>query len=173
MHTWELIKQTVLLYSPKLVAGLGVFLAFWVASIVTQSAVARVARLRGVNEELAVFFARCARVTLLIFGAVSGLGTAGIDVSALVAGLGLTGFALGFALKDVISNALSGILVMIYKPFEKGDEITVAAFAGKVSDVNLRYTVLDAEGKSVFIPNSTMFTSPVVVTRTGTASSEG
>ena len=48
---------------------------------------------------------------VMIFGFVTALGSVGVDVSALVAGLGLTGFALGFALKDTISNLLSGVLI--------------------------------------------------------------
>jgi small conductance mechanosensitive channel len=91
----------------------------------------------------------------------------GIDVTALVTGLGLTGFAVGFALKDIISNALSGMLVILYKPFKNGDHISVTALEGTVADVNLRYTVLNAEGKRIFVPNSSLMTNPIIVTVPG------
>lgn len=165
MEPLEVLWQNFVVFSPRLLTGLGIFLVFWLAGMLAHRIIERLTGLRGVNAELALFLGRGLRILLLVFGAVTALGTMGIDVSALVAGLGLTGFAVGFALKDIISNAISGILVIAYKPFRKGDEITVAAFAGIVIDVNLRYTVLDAGDKSVFIPNATLFTSPVVVTR--------
>ena len=88
----------------------------------------------------------------------------GMNVTALVAGLGLTGFAVGFALKDVISNALAGILIIIYKPFKQKDHITVSSFAGQVCSIDLRYTVLEAQGKKIFIPNAMLFSNAVSVT---------
>ena len=87
-----------------------------------------------------------------------------MNVSALVAGLGLTGFAVGFALKDVISNALAGILIIIYKPFRHGDSVKVSSFEGEVVEIDLRYTKLIAVGQEVFVPNSMLFSNAVTVT---------
>jgi small-conductance mechanosensitive channel len=84
-------------------------------------------------------------------------------VSALVAGLGLTGFALGFALKDTISNLISGILILLYKPFKIGDRIKISGYEGIVVSIDLRYTELDAEGNKILIPNSKLFTNPIEV----------
>ena len=99
----------------------------------------------------------------MIFGFVTALGTLGIDVSALVAGLGLMGFALGFALKDIISNLLSGVLILLYRPFEKGNRIKISSYEGIVVSIDLRYTELDCEGKKVLIPNSKLFADPITV----------
>ena len=85
------------------------------------------------------------------------------DVSALVASLGLTGFALGFALRDALSNVLSGVLVLIYRPFKRGDSIKVTGFEGKVIEIDLRYTSLQMNGSRVLIPNSSLFNNPVVI----------
>jgi small-conductance mechanosensitive channel len=85
-------------------------------------------------------------------------------VSALVAGLGLTGFALGFALRDVISNTLAGVLVLLYKPFRRGDRISVAGSEGVVSQIDLRYTTLVVDEETrVLVPNSTLFTNSIRV----------
>ena len=59
----------------------------------------------------------------MIIGAIRTPGTVGVDVSALVAGLGLAGFAIGFALRDAVSNTLAGVLVLMYQPFRVGDDI--------------------------------------------------
>jgi small conductance mechanosensitive channel len=74
--------------------------------------------------------ARGTKVAVVLFGIVTALGTVGINVSALVAGLGLTGFALGFALKDALSNVLAGVLSLSYRPFRPGEHIEVRAIKG-------------------------------------------
>jgi small-conductance mechanosensitive channel len=86
-----------------------------------------------------------------------------MDVSALVAGLGLTGFALGFACRDILSNLLAGTLILIYRPFQRNDRIAVLGFEGIVIEIGLRYTALQAEDKKILIPNSNLFTNPVTV----------
>ena len=80
-------------------------------------------------------------------GLISALGTIGMNVSALVASLGLTGFAVGFAFKDFLSNILAGVMILIYKPFHVGNMISGSNFSGKVEEINLRYTRLSSEEK--------------------------
>lgn len=161
--TWQALWASVVDFLPRLALGLVVLGAFWAVGIAVERLITRVALLRRIDPGLVSFFGQSAKTTLVIVGLISALGTLGVDVSALVAGLGLTGFALGFAMKDLISNALSGILVLVYKPFRHGDFITVTGLEGSVVEINFRYTVLDAEGKWIFIPNSNLFTNPVTV----------
>lgn len=162
-RVWQVVWASMLLFLPRLGISVAVFVAFWIGGVAAERVVCRLGGARKVDAHLTRLLGRTAKVGLLLFGAVSALGTLGIDVTALVAGLGLTGFALGFALKDVISNVLAGVLVIIYKPFQPGDEITIASFAGTVKEIDLRYTTLEAEGKAVFVPNSMVFSNPVTV----------
>jgi small-conductance mechanosensitive channel len=99
----------------------------------------------------------------LIFGGITALGTMGINVSALVAGLGLTGFALGFALKDILSNLVSGVLILLYRPFKLNQQITVNGMEGLVTEIDLRYTRLEKEGKTYLIPNSILITNTIEI----------
>ena len=85
----------------------------------------------------------------------------GINVSALVAGLGLTGFALGFALKDILSNLIAGVLILLYRPFRVNDYIMVTGLEGAVTEIDLRYTTLQKEGQKFLIPNSVLFTNSI------------
>ena len=91
------------------------------------------------------------------------MGTLGVNIGAMVAGLGLTGFALGLALRDILSNVVSGVLVLLYRPFKRDDRITVSGFEGTVVSVDLRYTILKTENGKVLIPNATLFTQNVLV----------
>ncbi len=102
-------------------------------------------------------------VGLQMFGIVTALGTLGINVGAMIAGLGLVGFALGFALKDLLSNFIAGFLILIYNPFVRGDRIKVSEHEGEVIEINLRYTVLRGDKQRILIPNATLFSNAVVV----------
>jgi len=82
-------------------------------------------------------------------------------VSAIVTGLGLTGFALGFAFRDSLSNILAGVLIVMYQPFHRNDHIAVAGFEGTVDGIDLRYTTLTAEDKKLLIPNSLLLNNPI------------
>jgi small-conductance mechanosensitive channel len=104
-----------------------------------------------------------ANVGLWIVGLVTALGTVGINVSAIVASLGLTGFAVGFALKDSISNLLSGVLILIYRPFRVGQWISVKSFEGFVMSIDLRYTSLEQGDEKILVPNSLLFTNPISI----------
>ena len=91
---------------------------------------------------------------MVIVGLITALGTLGVNISAIVAGLGLTGFAFGFAFKDMLSNFISGILIFIYEPFNLGDTIEVEGKVGKVIDINLRYVTIETEKQKILVPNS-------------------
>jgi small conductance mechanosensitive channel len=142
-----------------------VFAAFWLLSRVLSALIGRFAERHPGNSELVQLLAKVSRIATQVFGLVTALGTAGIDVSALVAGLGLTGFALGFAFRDVLSNVLAGVLILMYRPFRNGDRISVTGLEGAVCAIDLRYTVLESEGKTILIPNSNLFTNPIIVNR--------
>jgi small-conductance mechanosensitive channel len=142
-----------------------IFCAFWVAARITHVLIKRVNSHTGRNADLFELLGRSAKLALILFGAITALGTAGVDVSALVAGLGLTGFALGFAFRDVLSNLLAGVLILMYHPFGRGDRISVTGLEGVVVHIDLRYTNLENEGKVVLIPNSNLFTNPITVIR--------
>ena len=70
---------------------------------------------------------------------------------------------MGFALKDTISNLLSGILILLYQPFKIGNTIKVSGYEGDVVSIDLRYTELNSEGNKILIPNSKLFTDPITV----------
>lgn len=99
----------------------------------------------------------------LLLAVVHGLAAAGVKIGALIAGLGLGGFALGFALRDAISNLLAGILVLVYRPFGIGQRITVAGYEGRVIEVNLRYTILEKDSSRYLVPNQLLFSNPIQV----------
>jgi small conductance mechanosensitive channel len=91
------------------------------------------------------------------------LGSIGLDVRAFIAGLGITGLILGFALKDTLSNFAAGLLLLIYRPFRAGEIIEVEGTQGTVDEitiVNLQMTTSD--GVRVFLPNSKVWAAKII-----------
>jgi small-conductance mechanosensitive channel len=161
----ELQKQ-VALYLPKIGAGFLIFVGAWLISSIAKRLILQIARRSDPSKQDVIeLLAQISRVSLFVFGTVTALGTLGINVSALVAGLGLTGFALGFAFRDALSNVLAGVLIVMYRPFLRDDHIVVVGLEGDVVGIDLRYTTLRHEDKIFLIPNSTLFTNPIILTR--------
>ena len=160
--TEHLINESMV-WLPKIAAVLFIFLLFFILSKVVKRLIIKISAKLNFDPHLTKFFAQISRVVFILLGLVTALGTVGINISALVAGLGLTGFALGFAFKDIISNILSGVLILLYRPFVTGDKIKVAGFEGEVISIDLRYTKLNSEEGLALIPNSKCFSDPVVV----------
>jgi len=161
--SYVVFESALLLYLPAFFAGLLILIIFWVAALVVAGTIIRVGQAREVEATVLSFVSKSVKYTILAFGIITVLGTWGINVTALVGGLGLTGFALGFALKDVISNVLSGILLLLYRPFVPGDKIQVSGHEGTVIDIDLRYTELETGDTHILIPNSSLFTNAVVI----------
>lgn len=158
-----ILHETAIL-APKIGMGLLIFAVFWLASLLLRKFFERLGRQADFNTAFILRLSgRTASIALLVFGTVTALGTMGINVSALVAGLGLTGFALGFALKDILSNLMAGVLILLYRPFHINDYIVVAGNEGVVSEIDLRYTTLEKEGQTFLIPNSVLFTNSIGV----------
>lgn len=108
-------------------------------------------------------------VALVIASVLMALSVAGISVGAALAGLGLAGLALAFALQSILENFVAGLLILIRKPFRRGDQVISGAFEGTVDDIDLRVTrLIDYDGELVLIPNATVFTEPLInLTRRG------
>ncbi len=85
----------------------------------------------------------------------------------LIAGLGVSSVAIGFAFKDILQNWLAGLLILVRQPFEIGDQIKVTDFEGTVHRIETRATLIDTyDGQRVVIPNSDIYTNAILVKTT-------
>ncbi|MCK4250071.1 mechanosensitive ion channel [candidate division WOR-3 bacterium] len=152
----------------SLFLSLIIFLVFFLLAIILKKVVRRLTIRLNVPSNLQTLFGNLTFYFLFIVGIISALGTLGINVSVIIASFGLTGFAVGFAFKDIIGNFLAGILILLYHPFEIGDYIKVSASEGRVKEINLRYTIMQGnDGEEILIPNSITFTKVIVVKKKG------
>ncbi len=159
------LNKTVLLFGERILTAIVIFLAFWIAAIIVKRLITKIPNQSTQKKQVFELLASISKIAIITIGLITALGSAGLNVSAIVASLGLTGFALSFALKDFLSNILAGIMVLLYQPYKIGNSITVTGSIGKVIEINLRYTVLDTENEKILIPNSTMLKSIVNVAK--------
>lgn len=148
---------------PQFVAGLIVLLVSLYLARLLSRITSRSLKNREIDAELSLLIGRMVRWGVVALGAVLALEQAGQDVTALITGLGILGFTVGFALQDVSANFISGILLLIEQPFNIGDSIDVAGNGGVVDDVNLRATHITAwDGRKLIVPNRDIFTNSIV-----------
>ena len=82
----------------------------------------------------------------------------------IIALLGLSSVAVGFAFQDIFKNFLAGILLLINQPFQVNDQIIVSDYEGTVEDISIRSTKIRTyQGEKIVIPNSIVFTNPLEV----------
>ncbi len=84
------------------------------------------------DEDLARLLSKTAAITIYAMFTVTTLGTLGVDTKPLLAGIGVTGFTIGFALKEVATNFISGIFLVINKPFVRGCRIKIHGSGGGI-----------------------------------------
>lgn len=91
------------------------------------------------------------------------LGVLGVPLSALGTAVGLIGLGVSFALQDIIANFISGILILVTRPFEIGDQIEAGGEEGTIKDISTRATeVKTYDGRKVIIPNSDLYSKQVI-----------
>ncbi len=162
--SWALLVEDVVRWMPKLVSGLVLFVVgMWLASFLA-SQVDRALRGRHTDQELRILLVRVVRIGLASVATVLALQQVDFDLTGFVAGLGIVGVTVGFALQDVAKNLVAGRLLLVQQPFEIGDAIEVSGQAGVVTSISLRATELRTfEGLEVLIPNADVYAKVVRV----------
>jgi len=150
--------------SVNILEAIIIFSVFFVGSLVIDRVLKRISAHydAGASESFRLI-SNSQKAILVFIGVVLGLSKMGFDMSALVAGLGLTGFAVGFALKDAISNLVAGVMIVLYKPIQLGNIIELSGTKGEVVDINLRYITVKNEEVTHLIPNSLLVNNRVSI----------
>ena len=146
----------------RLIAAILIFVIMVYLAFFSSRKVRQWLEKRETKEELVRLLSRLTKWSLWIIGVIWALSTVGFNVTAFIAGLGVTGLIIGFALQDISRNFTAGALLMLQEPFNFGDYIEVAGYEGTVTDIQLRATELLApDGIKVLIPNGDVFTSTI------------
>ncbi len=159
----ENLVSAFIAFLPNLVRGVLIFLLALYGSAWLARVAASAMERRKMDPELILLLRRVVRWTILILGLAQAAAELGFSITSLVAGLGIVGFTLGFALQDVAKNFVAGILLLLQQPFDIGDAIEVSGYSGTVLDITLRTTELRTwDGRNVLIPNGDVYVNSIV-----------
>lgn len=148
---------------PAMLGALVVVLLTWiVASIVRYAAYTWAQKTEG-DHSTEVLIGRLGYGAVWIVGSVVALGLLGLNLGALLGALGLTSVAIGFSLKDVLSNYISGVILLAARPFRLGDQVVIRDYEGTITQIKLRATTMQTyDGRLVYIPNQEVFQASIV-----------
>ncbi len=151
-------------FVPRLLVASLLLLLFWgVATVARRAARSSLERLQHIPWAVRLLIVRSLYLGTIFVGILVALSAVNINVTTLIASLGVAGFALGFALKDILENFIAGILLLFARPFELNDQVKLGEFEGTVIDIQIRTTSLRTyDNELVVIPNSKVYTNTVV-----------
>ncbi len=118
---------------------------------------------RGLDRAAVPMISDLFRYALYIVGLLVGLGIFGVNTNGILAVIGAASLAVGFALKDALSNVASGFLLLFLKPFKAGDYVECGSVKGKIDGIGLFNTLFrTTDGLFLSAPNSSLFGAPIV-----------
>jgi len=150
-------------YLPRLISGLVIFvITLWGAGFIAKWTKKLVGK-KVESKELQRLVFLLTKWMVIILGTIFALDQVNFDVTSFIAGLGIAGFTIGFALQDIAKNFVSGMLLLYRQPFVIGDLIKASDFEGKVKAINIRDTVIETlDGELVIIPNKDVYENPII-----------
>ena len=155
----DFIKLNTLQWSGTIIT---ILIGFIIIKIVTRY-VKQFFDTVNLDKTLEVFIQKIIRIFLWVIVVTIILSNLGFDVSGFIAGLGIMGFIVGFATKDVLSNLAAGMFLLINRPFKVGDQIETLKIKGKVKAIGTSACVLvTKENEYITIPNSKIWGGPII-----------
>ncbi len=149
-----LIHTYLIPWSIKIALALAIFIVGRIVVSIVVGAIQKVMNKRGVEEVLTRFIVSIIRWVLLLFVVIASLSQLGVDTTSLIALLGAAGLAIGLALQGSLSNFAAGVMLIIFRPFTKGDYVEVAGAAGVIDNISIFTTTMTTpDNKEVIVPN--------------------
>lgn len=162
MDLWTIFRYNVENFIPRFFTALVIFVvSFYLSKIVSKIA-RKLLDARQPTPNAAKLIEDVVRWGILTLGVIMSIQQF-VDVTAFLAGLGILGFTVGFALQDVMKNFAAGVILLVQHPFRVGDAILVQEFEGTVRAIDLRSTeMLTHDGRVVILPNSEVLNHPII-----------
>ena len=145
----------------KGLASLAILL--WLATLLSGAMERRISTLPNLTPSVRVLFSKLLKTVLITLAIVVALSTVGIDLTAFAVFSGAVGVGIGFGLQKVVSNLISGVILLMDKSVKPGDVISVGDTYGSVNSLGARYaSVVTRDGMEYLIPNEDIITQQVV-----------
>lgn len=145
----------------KGVASLALLL--WAASLLSGVLERRISKLPNLTPSVQVLFSKLLKIVLITIAIVAALSSVGIDLTAFALFSGAVGVGIGFGLQKVVSNLISGVILLMDKSVKPGDVISVGNTYGAINTLGARYiSVVTRDGTEYLIPNEEIIGRQVV-----------
>lgn len=150
--------------APQFLIAIAILVATLILSRVAERWTERSIRKQIEDPQTRKYLAQTARYAVLVLGILAALDQIpGVEITSFLAGLGILGFTIGFALQDIARNFIAGLLLLLRKPFNVDDAVQIAGHDGLVMELNMRDTVIKTwDGVMEIIPNLDVYTNPIV-----------
>ncbi|MGF1588024.1 MAG: mechanosensitive ion channel family protein [Pleurocapsa sp.] len=161
----DLLGSAVKIF-PAIIAALIIIMLTRYAAKLSKNVASQVGQRTLKSKSLQSLLHKAANITTWIVGVVLACVVAfpGLRLGDIIATLGLGSVAIGFAFQDIFKNFLSGILILIQRPFRIDDQIVIGDHEGTVEQIDIRTTTIRTyTGERILMPNSELFTSAVRV----------
>jgi small conductance mechanosensitive channel len=147
----------------KLITALLIFIVGkWVAKQLVK-VLKHGLKLSKIDDMLIDFIASIANALLLLVVIMAALNQLGVDTTSLVALIGAAGLAVGLALQNSLQNFAAGVMLLVFKPFKKGDFIEAAGISGVVENIQIFSTTLrTGDNKEIIVPNGSIYGSHII-----------
>ncbi|MBS0246491.1 MAG: mechanosensitive ion channel [Proteobacteria bacterium] len=138
-------------------------IAMWVANAVSDFVERRLRSETDLTPSVQVLIGKISRFLFIAVAIIIVLSSVGIDLSALAFFSGAIGVGIGFGLQKIVSNFISGIILLADKSIKPGDVITIGDQVGWVTNMGARYTSVDTrDGREILVPNEDFVTQQVI-----------
>lgn len=148
---------------PSLIGSLIVIFVTWLVAVGVKNVALLWAEKTEGDRSTDILISRLCYGGVWVVGSVISLGILGLDFGLLLGTLGLTSVAIGFSLKDVLGNYISGVILLAARPFRINDQVVISDYEGTITQIQLRAITLQTyDGRLVYIPNQQVFQSSIV-----------
>lgn len=164
MEVWlERIQEIVTVSGVNLLAALAILvLGKWAAGFLRRFSEKVMTKAR-IDHTLVTFVGNLVYAALLVFVVLAALNKLGIQTTSLIAVIGAAGLAVGLALQGSLSNFAAGVLLIIFRPFKKGDYVETAGTTGTVEEIQIFTTMLvTPDNKMIIVPNSKVISDNII-----------
>lgn len=168
---WMVSDQGGIRWLINIVTFVFIILAAMVVSFLLKNAIKKGFNVSGSRSQLlSDFVSNIVSKFVMLWGVLIALSALEVNVGPIMAIVGAAGFVIAFALQGTLSNFASGIMMMLYRPFDIGDVVDVAGILGKVKSMNLvSTTIMTADNRSMLIPNNSIWGDVITnITSSGT-----
>ena len=141
-HGMQILTAIVLM-------GVGVFIARWAGNLIH-----RWLRSKAYDEPVSNLIVKVVKLLIIGFIGLMALGQMGLQITPLIAGIGVAGVGLSLAMQGILGNLVAGLTIIFSKPFAIGEYIELLGVHGQVTDIDLfSTTLLHADNSRVIVPN--------------------